>query len=108
MNKVIGVVLNTEYDVRYERVTASRVHIRSYSTRIAEVQDPGTTDEREAPAGLDSDGSSTPPSPAFRGNRSSSRSAACAPPSKRLHDRSKWRRTSVLPSASVTVVTGQP
>lgn len=54
MNKVIGVVLNTEYDVRYERVTASRVHIRSYSTRIAEVQDPGTADEREAPVGLDS------------------------------------------------------
>ena len=54
MKKVIGVVLNTEYDVRYTRLTASRVHVRSYSTRIAEVRDPGTEAEAEAPVGNDS------------------------------------------------------
>lgn len=54
MKKIIGVVLNTEYDVRYTRVSASRVQVRSYSTKIAEVQDPGTTGEREAPVGQDS------------------------------------------------------
>ena len=54
MKKVIGVVLNTEYDVRYTRPAASRVHVRSYSTRIAEVRDPGTQAEVEAPVGDDS------------------------------------------------------
>ena len=54
MKKVIGVVLNTEYDVRYTRHAASRVHVRSYSTRIAEVREPGTKAEEEAPIGDDS------------------------------------------------------
>ena len=54
MKKVIGVVLNTENDVRYTQLTASRVHVRSYSTRIAEVRDPGTKAEAEAPVGNDS------------------------------------------------------
>lgn len=54
MKKVIGVVLNSEYDVRYTRVSATRAHVRSYSTRIAEVQDAGTPDENEAPVGQDS------------------------------------------------------
>ena len=54
MKKVVSVVLNTEYDVRYTRLSATRVHTRSYSTRIAEVQDPGTADEKEAPIGHDS------------------------------------------------------
>jgi putative flippase GtrA len=54
MKKVIGVVLNTENDVRYTRLTASRVHVRSYSTRIAEVRDPDTKAEAEAPVGNDS------------------------------------------------------
>jgi len=54
MKKVVSVVLNTEYDVRYTRLSATRVHVRSYSTRIAEVQDPGTADEKEAPIGHDS------------------------------------------------------
>ena len=43
MKKIIGVVLNTENDVRYTQLTPSRVHVRSYSTRIAEVREPGTT-----------------------------------------------------------------
>ena len=54
MKKVIGVVLNTEYDVRYTTISPSRVHVRSYSTRIAEVRDPGTAAEAEAPVGRDS------------------------------------------------------
>ena len=54
MKKVVSVVLNTEYDVRYTRLSGTRVHTRSYSTRIAEVQDPGTADEKEAPIGHDS------------------------------------------------------
>jgi len=54
MKKVIGVVLNTEYDVRYTRMGASRAHVRSYSTRIAEVQNPGTAAEKEASPGNDS------------------------------------------------------
>jgi putative flippase GtrA len=54
MKKIISVVLNTEYDVRYTRVSPSRVHVRSYSTKIAEVQDPGTAGERELPVGKDS------------------------------------------------------
>ena len=54
MKKVIGVVLNTENDVQYTRLTPSRVHVRSYSTRIAEVRDPGTKAEAEAPVGNDS------------------------------------------------------
>ena len=54
MKKVIGVVLNSEYDVRYTRLSSTRVYVQSYSTRIAEVQDPGTADEKEAPVGHDS------------------------------------------------------
>jgi putative flippase GtrA len=54
MKKVISVVLNTEYDVRYTRISPARVSVRSYSTRIAEVRDPGSADEKEAPVGQDS------------------------------------------------------
>jgi hypothetical protein len=54
VKKIIGVVLNSEYDVRYAHLSSSRVHVRSYSTRIAEVRDPGTPAEAEAPVGKDS------------------------------------------------------
>jgi len=54
MKKVISVVLNTEYDVRYTRISPARAHVRSYTTRIAEVQNPGTESQREAPVGQDS------------------------------------------------------
>jgi dolichol-phosphate mannosyltransferase len=54
MKKVIGVVLNSEYDVRYTRLNGSREHVRSYSTRIAELRDAGTAAEQEAPVGNDS------------------------------------------------------
>jgi putative flippase GtrA len=53
MKKVISVVLNTEYDVAYSRPSDSTAHVRSYSTRIAEVQNPGTPQEKEAPVGRD-------------------------------------------------------
>ena len=54
MKKVIGVVLNTENDVQYSRISPARAHVRSYSTRIAEVRDPGTGAETEVPVGDDS------------------------------------------------------
>jgi hypothetical protein len=47
--KVITVVLNTEHEVHYHQLDATRWHSRSYSTRIAEVSDPGGGDEREQP-----------------------------------------------------------
>ena len=54
MKKVISVVLNTDYDVRYVTVSPSRVHVRSYATRIAEVENADTADAREKPVGHDS------------------------------------------------------
>ena len=54
MKKVISVVLNTDYDVRYVTVSPGRVHVRSYATRIAEVENPESADPREKPVGHDS------------------------------------------------------
>lgn len=51
--KVITVVLNTEHDVDYHRVTDKRWYSRSYSTKIAEVDDAGKPGERELPPGRD-------------------------------------------------------
>jgi hypothetical protein len=53
MKKVISVVLNTEYDVRYIPIAPGRMQVWSHTTRIAEVQDPDTPDEREKPVGSD-------------------------------------------------------
>ena len=52
--KVISVILNTESTVAYLPAGASRMQVRSASTRIAEVRDPEQPDEREAPIGHDS------------------------------------------------------
>ena len=52
--KVITVTLNSEHDVRYFPVDSTRWCSRSYSTRIAEVTDPDTPNEREKPVGHDS------------------------------------------------------
>lgn len=49
--KVLTAVLNTEHDVRYFPVSATRVHSRSYSTAIREVQHPGTPRETQLPPG---------------------------------------------------------
>lgn len=51
--KVITVVLNTEHEVRYVRAGPQRWRSQSHSTRITEVENPGTPRERELPAGRD-------------------------------------------------------
>jgi hypothetical protein len=53
MKKVISVVLNSEYDVQYVAVNAQRMRVRSFTTRIAEVDDSDTPREREKPVGHD-------------------------------------------------------
>jgi hypothetical protein len=52
-HKVITVVLNTEHDVRYFNDSDTRAHSRSSAVRIAEVQNPGKSDEREKAPGED-------------------------------------------------------
>jgi hypothetical protein len=47
--KVISVVLNTEHDVRYFRLSPTRAHSQSFMTRVAEVDNAGEPDEREKP-----------------------------------------------------------
>jgi hypothetical protein len=51
--KVLTVTLNTEHQVRYFPLDATRVHSRSYSTRISEVEDAGTPKEKELSPGED-------------------------------------------------------
>jgi hypothetical protein len=50
---VVTVVLDSEYDVHYFHLDAARAGSRSYSTRIAEVENQGKSDEREKPVGDD-------------------------------------------------------
>jgi hypothetical protein len=52
-HKVITMVLDTEHEVRYAQDSAVRVHSRSSAVRIAEVESPGKSDEREKPPGED-------------------------------------------------------
>jgi opacity protein-like surface antigen len=52
--KVITVVMNTDYDVQYFPISPTREWSRSYSTRIAQVENPGQKDEHEKPVGNDS------------------------------------------------------
>lgn len=52
-HNVITVVLNSEHDVRYFHDVPGRAHSRSSAVRIAEVENPGTRDEREKPPGDD-------------------------------------------------------
>jgi hypothetical protein len=47
--KVITVVLNSEHDVKYYHVDATRWRSVSHTTKIAEVENPGKKDEREKP-----------------------------------------------------------
>ena len=47
--KIITVVLDTDHNVHYRPVDATRWFCRSYTTRIAEVEDPGTPKERVLP-----------------------------------------------------------
>jgi putative flippase GtrA len=50
---IVTVAYNTEHLVNYQRHSAERASSRSVSTRIAELQDPGTPREREQPVGQD-------------------------------------------------------
>src|SRR5690348_12634033 len=52
-HKVITIVLDTEHDVRYFHDAPDRAHSRSSAVRIAEVQNPGKSDERERTPGDD-------------------------------------------------------
>lgn len=52
-HKVVTVVLNTEQDIHYFRDSARRAHSRSSALRIAQVQNPGETGEREKSPGDD-------------------------------------------------------
>jgi hypothetical protein len=52
--KIVTVVLDTEYDVHYDRLDSTRACSRSYSTRVAEVEGAGQPGEHEKPVGDDS------------------------------------------------------
>jgi hypothetical protein len=52
-HKVITVVLNTEHEIEYFRDAPDRVHSRSSAVRVAEVENPGKSDERERTPGDD-------------------------------------------------------
>jgi hypothetical protein len=53
MKKGISVVVNSEHEARFTSLGSDRVRSRIHSTRIAEVEDPDTPDEREKPVGHD-------------------------------------------------------
>jgi len=53
-HKVISVILNTQYDVKYSSLGPDRATSDSRSTRIAEVENAGKPDESEKPVGNDS------------------------------------------------------
>ncbi len=50
---IITAVFNAEFDVSYFPLDENRAHSRSYSTRIAELENPDRSDEREKPIGKD-------------------------------------------------------
>lgn len=53
MKKVLTVAVNSEHEARFSRDRPDRAQSRIYSTRIAQVEDAGTPDEREMPVGRD-------------------------------------------------------
>ena len=53
MTKVITVVVNTEHDAQFYRDGPERARSRIHSTRIAQVENAGTPNERELPVGHD-------------------------------------------------------
>jgi hypothetical protein len=53
-HKVVTVILNTEYDVRYTTLDPSRSTSRALSTRITEVENTDEPDGAEKPVGKDS------------------------------------------------------
>jgi hypothetical protein len=52
-HKVITVVLNTEHEIDYFRDAPDRAHSRSSAVRVAEVESPGKSNEREKTPGDD-------------------------------------------------------
>jgi hypothetical protein len=50
---IITAVFNAEFDVPYFPLDENRAYSRSYSTRIAELENPDRSDEREKPVGND-------------------------------------------------------
>jgi hypothetical protein len=52
-HKVVTVVLNTEHQVQYFSDAPGRAHSRSSAVRIAQVENPGKSDEREKKPGED-------------------------------------------------------
>jgi hypothetical protein len=52
--KIVTVILDTQYDVKYTALDAERETSNSYSTRIAEVENAGKANESEKPVGNDS------------------------------------------------------
>jgi hypothetical protein len=52
-HKVVTVVLDSEYNVHYGRTDAAHQYSFSRSTRVSEIADPGTPDERTLAAGHD-------------------------------------------------------
>jgi hypothetical protein len=53
MKKVLTVVLNTEHEARFARPRPGAAYSQIHSTRIAEVENPDTPNEREKPIGRD-------------------------------------------------------
>jgi len=51
--KVITVVFDTQHEIRYDYLEATRAYSQSRSTRIAEVERPGQAGERALPSGED-------------------------------------------------------
>jgi len=51
--KIVTAVFNTEHDVTFHPMTGTRAASTSVASKIAEVRDPGTPQERELPAGAD-------------------------------------------------------
>src|SRR6266404_4002367 len=50
---ILTAVFNAEFDVSYFPLDENRTHSRSYSTRIAELENPDRSDAREKPIGKD-------------------------------------------------------
>ena len=53
MKKVLTVVVDGEHQARFTRLAPDRAHSRVVSTRLNEVEDPGTAQERLKPEGRD-------------------------------------------------------
>ena len=53
MKKVIAVTVNSEHTARFTRIDSRRTYSRVVSTRVQEVEHPGTPSEHELPVGND-------------------------------------------------------